>query len=165
MAVFNLGATRDFKFQRDVDFDIDPTYFSEYSDNPSPINSVVESSYYGFESANPLDPYWGSAAGTFLGDNGGGIKLDLGTITTGGTASFSYYYAISERGQSAADLRAQVAALGGDYSVLNWDSASGANSALIGVNSVVTECVPEPASMAALGLGLAAIARRRRQSQ
>jgi hypothetical protein len=161
--LFNIGATRSFTYQRDVDWDVDPTYFAEYSDNPVPMNDVLESSYYGFEA--PVGPFSSGAAGTYLGDLGGGITMDLGVIGAGQSRSMSYYYAISREGQTPLDLRAQVAALGGDYSVLSWDSFDGRNSALIGVHSTLPDCVPEPASMVALSLGGLAMVRRRRQAK
>lgn len=61
------------------------------------------------------------------------------TLTSGGTGRFAFNYNVTGGGPS------------------------GANSDFIGIDDVAYTAVPEPATMAALGLGVAALLRRRRK--
>lgn len=61
------------------------------------------------------------------------------TLTSGGTGRFAFNYNVTNGGPS------------------------GANSDFIGIDDVQYTAVPEPATMAALGLGVAALLRRRRK--
>lgn len=161
VTVTNLGTPSDFRYRRDVDWDIDPTEQQEIVDVPSgaPAN-VEETSYYGFE--DPTAPFTATGTGTHgPGDYGGGITVDLGTLGTGASATVGFYYAISALGQSPADLRSELDALGVGYSIVGYasdgDLGTSSHSAALGLAAPV----PEPASFGVLVLGAALAVRRR----
>jgi hypothetical protein len=155
-------------FQRDVDFDIPSTAFDEtIIGGFGSASGIVDSSYYGFEFADPNQPYLASGLGgcDIQGDLGAGIKIDLGSIASGATRRFSYFYGLNLTGDSLDDLVAQGHAVGASYIVAATSSenpgGSGANSAFIGVSGGV----PEPAAWAMMILGffgLGSAIRRRR---
>jgi hypothetical protein len=164
------GAAANVLYQRNVDFDVAPTAFSEVTKVPAvPAGSRVSNdTYYGFNSPVPTTPYMLSAfpaGGTFgPSDLGGGIELNLGTLANGASTTFTYFYADNNSGQSPSALDAELAGLGAGFVVTSY-SADGnfntaTNSAAIGVG------VPEPASLTLLAGGVAALGLvRRRKAQ
>jgi len=152
-------------FQRDVDWDIDPSAFAEVISGPHGSDAgVVDSTYYGFEDPDPANGYGFSCFGGCTAgpsDLGGGIKINLGSLLSGATRSFTYFYGINFAGDSEATLITQGHAAGANY-IISGRSQGGENSAFIGVS---TGAVPEPATWAMMILGffgLGAMVRRRR---
>jgi hypothetical protein len=112
------GGTLAVEFQRDIDWDVYPTEFDEITTIP------------GVGTSGPTDL-------------GAGIKVNLGTIPSGNTDTFSYYYAISNTGQTEAQLNTEVQSAGAAFVILTDSSdgpcdTCGTNSAAIGVNSAVS---------------------------
>ncbi|HXN49019.1 MAG TPA: hypothetical protein VN893_20370, partial [Bryobacteraceae bacterium] len=110
-------------FQRDVDWDVTPTEFGENSFGHAVTGNVVDSSYYGFESPDPLDAYGASCAAgcNQTGDLGGGIKLGLANLAPGASESFTYLYGINlspaggDGGQTVNGLITEAQGLGAYY--------------------------------------------------
>jgi len=165
------GVAQDTLFQRDVDWDVYPTEFNENSFANPVSGNVIDSSYDGFESPDPSQPYYSSCFSgcNQTGDLGGGIKLDLGVLAPNQTSSFTFYYGISQTGEDVNGLISQVQGLGATYYVGTQSSENGgypnlgANSAIIAVGS----STPEPATFGLLAAGiglLGALARRRKKA-
>ncbi len=157
-------AVADVLFQRNVDWDIDPTAFEETIFGPSGSSSlVIEGSNYGFENPDAAQPYnFGCLADCSAGpgDLGAGIRINLGSLMGGATRKFTYFYGVSASGQTPAGLIAAGHAAGAQFIIGGRSSDDGTNSAFIGVAGV-----PEPATWAMLILGffgLGATLRRRR---
>jgi hypothetical protein len=152
--VTNNGPASDVVFQRDIDWDVYPTEFHENSFGNPISGNVIDSSYYGFESPDPAAPYYSSCAAgcNWTSDLGGGIKIDLGMLLTGGSDTFRYLYGISQLGENVNGLIGQAEGFGAYYYIATQSSENGAypnlgtNSAIIGVANATT--VPEPSSWA-----------------
>jgi hypothetical protein len=100
-------------------------------------------------------------------DVGAGMRLDLGTLQPGESATFRLYYGISQVGQSPNGLESQLQALGATYWIVAR-SADNAYSAIMGFGSRPADVVPEPSTIAtwataAFGLGFALLRRRRQK--
>ncbi|RBP03494.1 putative secreted protein with PEP-CTERM sorting signal [Roseiarcus fermentans] len=159
----NSGAAlTDVQFQRNVDFDVAPTAFNEntFANSITGPTDVVDSSYNGFENPNPQIAYSDSCAAgcNQTGDVGAGIKVSVGTIAAGGSASFEYFYGDNQTGQDVNGLISQVVGDGANYWVATQSSENGAYP-LLGSNSAIlaVEAVPEPSTWAMLGLGFAGL--------
>ena len=159
-------------YQRDIDWDVFPTEFNETSSGSAITGNVIDSSYFGFESADPSTAYAASCAAgcSNTGDDGGGIKISLGTLAAGGSVGFEYFYGINTIGETPAGLLAEVNGLGAYYSILtqssNSPTAGAVNSAIISVASSTT--TPEPGSWTLILGGLGAVAagwKRRKRSR
>src|SRR5215471_7192300 len=176
--VRNNGEATVVLFQRDVDWDVAPTEFDEVSmGNGTAMTGVfgpvIDSSYYGLENPDPTFPFAFSCVlgCSNQGDNGGGIKLNLGLLQSGSSVTFNFYYGISQLGQDVAALDAQARSLGVTYDILTTSSGAsfGQQSAFIGYGSPVSpvpQAAPEPGSVALFGTALASVGgiawRRRR---
>jgi len=161
-------------FARNVDFDVAPTQFFEFTKSISAVTPVTGASYYGFESPSPLDPYaFPATPGTVYGpsDLGAGFQLSLGSLAAGASTSFYVYYGLSLFDQTPDGLTSQVQALAPglwgqatSYSS-DGDFFTASNSVTLAIGPI-TAVVPEPSTMAIGGLSVLALAgfglRRRR---
>jgi hypothetical protein len=159
-------------FQRDVDWDISPTEFNENVFGPIGASAmVVDSSWYGFENPDPsAGPFALSCFGgcNATSDLGGGIRISLGDLANGGSASFNYYYGVNAYGENVRGLIGDTQAAGAQYIIAGQSSENGSfpdhlgfDSATIGVGPAG---VPEPATWATMILGFfgaGAMLRRR----
>jgi hypothetical protein len=162
--VTNAGSTtQDTVFQRDIDWDVFPTEFNENSFGPAVSGNVIDSTSDGFQNPDPSAPYGSSCATgcNNTGDNGGGIKIDLGTLAPGQSTTFTYLYGISQTGENVNGLIAQVNALGAYYDIATQSSDGGAFP-LLGTNSAIIAVAesPEPETFGFIGMGLALIGLR-----
>jgi len=150
-------------FGREWDTDPQPTFwntsYGPFGSNPM----VLDASYYGFDDPRPFGSYGGSSclpSCSVDGDLGGGIQIGIGTLGSGASRSFTYYYGIAQSGQTPDGLLAQAQGAGVGYLMMSASQDGGTNSQFIGLGSV-----PEPASwmMMLAGFGLAgAVLRRQR---
>lgn len=125
------SAMSDILFQRDVDWDISPTAENEIINIPGLNSPAVDNTTWGFENPDPAHPYVGSCptgCTTSPGDNGAGIKIDLGGLGSGKSTSFEYLYGLNSPGQTPDQLNAQILALGGTDAIIAESSDGGANS-------------------------------------
>lgn len=148
------GAPQSVLFQRDVDWD-DDLDFSDNSYIPARTLPIIETTFYGFENPDPLSPYSsdpGPAGGVdFGGDDGNGIKVDLGLLADGSSVSFNYYYGINAPGQTRSDLVNQMLALGATYVASEESNPDpGLYSSALGFSPLAA---PEPTSMTLMALG------------
>jgi hypothetical protein len=145
-------------FQRNVDWDI---FSAENVFGPiGSANGVIDSSYFGFESGDPASAYISSCyfGCNATGDLGGGIKINLGSLNSGASRHFTYYYGI---GGDVGGLIGDAQAAGAKYLIAAQGDGDADHSAIIGVSGAV----PEPTTWAMLLLGffgLGSMVRRRR---
>ena len=164
------GALTGVKFQRNIDWDVSPTPFSENSFANPIVGNVNDSTGYGFENPDPAVPYSFSFAGggNATGDLGGGINVTLGTLAAGGSDTITFLYGISQLGQDVNGLIGNVLADGAYYWVATQSSENGAWPLGLGTNSaIIAVSAPEPSTWAMLALGFAALgfaARRGRKA-
>lgn len=169
-SVTNLQAfSQNALFQRNVDWDIDPTAFGENVFGViGASGGVVDTSSYGFEDPAGNGVYGSSCAlgCNSSGDLGAGIRLNLGAFGAGVTKSFSYFYGVNRPGEGVNALIAQAQGAGASLIMAGQSAengeypALGANAAILGVGAI-----PEPAAWATMILGffgMGATLRRRR---
>lgn len=158
------------RYNREVDWDILPSFFSEYARTDALGGDVVDSSYYGFEDRDASTPFtnFGGVAGGFygLGDLGGGMTIDLvalngGAIADGASVEFYVFHAISTLAQSENALRNQLYGLGAEWVVTGVSSSGTGPDAYHAAMGYSRDLIPAPGALALLGVaGL--VSRRRR---
>lgn len=164
VTVTNVSSeNQDVRFSRQVDWDVHPTEFFEVIDTSPFAHPVLDATYLGFETPDPLG--WiqttGPAGGEFgPGDLGAGFIVDLGQLVPGQSRTFTLYHAISDLGQDADALRAQLDSLANfQWLAIGRDSALFGNAAALGL-----AVVPEPSTWLLGLMGAAAmvlVARKR----
>lgn len=158
------------RFNREVDWDILPSFFSEYARIDPLGGDVVDSSYFGFEDRDASTPFGlpgGAGGGLFgLGDLGAGMTIDLvnvngGAIADGASVSFYVFHAISQLAQSENALRSQLIAQGATWIATGISSSGPGPGAYHAAMGYSRNLIPAPGALALLGVaGL--VARRRR---
>ena len=169
------GVAQLVNFARNVDYDIAPTAFVEFTKSNFWNNPITAATYDGFENPSPLVPYaFPAAPGSVNGpsDLGAGFQINLGTLAAGATTSFYVYYGLNSSASfprvSTPRSRALAPSLWGmstgtSSETGDWSTATNSIVLAVGAISAIT---PEPSSMAIFGLSGLALAgfglRRRR---
>ena len=86
--------------------------------------------------------------------------MDLGTLASGATTSFKFYYGLSQYGQSVDDVIGQTQAAGAKYLIAGQSDENGLYPFLGGGGmtlGVSSGAVPEPASWAMMLTGFAGL--------
>jgi von Willebrand factor type D domain/PEP-CTERM motif len=133
------GAAQAVLFQRDVDWDVAPTEFNENTFGPAIAGGKgVSGSSYLSSCATGCN---------FTGDLGGGIMLNLGTLSAGASDTFSYFYGISETGENVNGLDTDLANAGAAYVISTQSSENGSYPSLGANSAAIGATVTSPGSL------------------
>ncbi len=173
------GSVNDVRYMRAMDWDIPMTEFAEYVTLFGwPATNLIATSNDGFDESNPFGGSpadIGGGCGTNVNftdcgayDHGAAFIFGFGSLADGESISFRIFYGA---GDNEREAYAALAAVGAEVGSLGYsnDGAGGPNRGspvyFFGFAGVGGTPIPEPASIALMGLGLLGFAASRRRSK